>query len=107
MLAHIGRLGVFNRSFIPDAIYRELRVASREVVKLVDDMSAEKNRYGKILNDCGYRLNLVFSDIFGVNATAAIDALIDGKSVDEILELLNFKQQKKAPRKLRLLSRVR
>ena len=101
MLAHIGRLGVFNRSFIPDAIYRELRVASREVVKLVDDMSAEKNRYGKILNDCGYRLNLVFSDIFGVNATAAIDALIDGKSVDEILELLNFKQLKKSPKEIK------
>lgn len=95
-LAHIGRLGVFNRSFIPDAIYRQLRVASREAVKLVDDMSAEKNRYGKILNDCGYRLNLVFSDIFGVNATMAIDALIAGKSVDEIMGLLNFNQLKKS-----------
>lgn len=100
-LAHIGRLGVFNRSFIPDAIYRELRVAAREVVKLVDDMSAEKNRYGKILNDCGYRLNIVFSDIFGVNATAAINALIAGQSVDAIMRLLNFNVLKKSPEEIR------
>lgn len=101
-LAHIGRLGVFSRSFIPDLIYRQLRIPEREKMKLTDALSAEKNRYGKILNDCGYRLNVVFSDIFGVNATIAIDALIEGKTPDQIMLLINVKQlKKKSPDEIR------
>ena len=96
-LAHVGRLGVFNRSYIPDLIYRELRTVSREMMKLIDDLSAEKNRFGKTLTDCGYRLYLVFSDIFGVNATKAIDALIEGKTVDQIIGMLNLNMLRKSP----------
>ena len=96
-LAHVGRLGVFNRSYIPDLIYRGLRAVSREMMKLIDDLSAEKNRFGKILTDCGYRLYLVFSDIFGVNATKAIDALIEGKTVDQIIGMLNLNMLRKSP----------
>ena len=100
-LAHIGRLGVFSRSYVPAMIYRELRAAARELMKLVDDLSAEKNRFGKILIACGYRLYLVFSDIFGVNATIAINGLIEGKTVDQILEMLNFKVLRKTPKEIR------
>ena len=100
-LACIGRLGAFSRSFVPDEIYRQLRIPSREVIKLTDDLSAEKNRFGKILNDCGFRLNVVFSDIFGVNATIVIDALLAGKSIDEILGLINFNVLRKSPAEIR------
>ena len=70
-------------------------------MKLIDDLSAEKNRFGKILTSCGYRLYLVFSDIFGVNATIAINALIEGKTVDQILGMLNLKILKKSPDQIR------
>ena len=100
-LAHLGRLGVFNRSYIPDILYRELRAVSRELMKLIDDFSAEKNRFGKILTACGYRLYLVFSDILGVNATRAINALIEGKTPDEILGMLKLRILKKSPDEIR------
>lgn len=100
-LAHVGRLGVFCKSFIPALRYRQLRVTSREAMKLTDTLVAEKNRFGKILNDCGYRLNVVFSDIFGVNATKVIDALIEGKSPDEIMGLINLNQLSKTPEEIR------
>ena len=51
----------------------------------------------KTLTDCGYRLYLVFSDIFGVNATKAIDALIEGKTVDQIIGMLNLNMLRKSP----------
>ena len=100
-LAHIGRLGVFCRSFIPEKIYRELRIPSREIIKLTDDLSAEKNRFGKILNEQGFRLNVVFSDIFGVNATIVIDGLLSGKSIEEILNEINFNVLKKDPSEIK------
>ena len=62
---------------------------------LLDDLSAEKNRFSKILNEQIFRINGVFSGIFGVNATTVIDGLHFGKSIEAILNEINFNVPKK------------
>ena len=77
-LAHVGRLGVFNRSFIPSALYRELRIHSRYLLRLTDELSAEKNRFHKVLAHAGFNLSVVFSDLHGVNASKCIEGILAG-----------------------------
>ncbi len=95
-LAHVGRVGCFSSSFIPAEIYRELRKPERYLLKVTDTLAAEKNRFLKILSDAGYRLSVVFSDVHGVNATRAIDGIIEGKSPDTIFAELDLSRLKKA-----------
>ena len=84
-LAHVGRLGCFVRSFVPKAIYRRLRLTSRFILNETDELNADKNRFHSILNDAGYRLSLIFSDISGVTAEICIKGILAGKTAEEIL----------------------
>lgn len=100
-LAHVGRLGCFNRSFIPSSAYQDLRVTERSILKITDDLAAYKNRLSKALTDAGFRLNLVFSDIHGENASRAIDAILEGMSADDILNLMALDRLKADPKELK------
>ena len=100
-LAHVGRLGCFNRSFIPTAIYRLLRNVARYHLKLTDELSAEKNRLHKLLADPGYRLSLVFSDLHGTNASICVDGILDGKSVDAMMSEIDVKRLKASYEEIR------
>lgn len=100
-LAHVGRLAVFNRSFIPSKQYQDLRVPSRYLLKLRNQLSSEKNRLAKVLADAGFRLNLVFSRLGGVNAQRVIDGLMTGKRPEEIMASLDVKRLKASEKDLR------
>jgi transposase len=86
-LATLARAGLLRGSFIPPARLRELRLVSRQRQKLVGQLAAEKNRLHKVLTDGGIRLGVVVSDIHGAAARNMVKALIEGKSVPEILDL--------------------
>ena len=88
-LATLARSGLLNGSFIPPKDLRELRLVSRQMQNLTDDLAGEKNRLHKILVDSGIRLSVVVSDINGVAAREMIEALLDGKMPQEILKIVN------------------
>ena len=100
-LAHVGLLGCFSRSFIPDEVYRELRNPARYLFKLIDTLSAEKNRYHKVLADAGFRLSCIFSDLWGVNAQKCIEAILAGKSPEEIFSMLDLRRLKASEEDIR------
>ncbi len=95
-LAYVGRVGCFCSSFVPAEVYRELRNPERYLLKVTDSLAAEKNRFLKILSDAGYRLSVVFSDVYGVNATKCIDGILEGKTPEKIYEELDLGRLKKA-----------
>jgi len=84
-LAALARVGLLRPSFIPTNDLRELRIISRQRIKINQTLSAEKNRLNKVLDDAGIRLGGVASDIDGVSAQKIIEGIIDGKPVEELI----------------------
>jgi len=84
-LASLVRVGLLRPGFIPTQDFRELRMISRQRMKLKQTLSAEKNRLNKILDDAGIRLGGVASDIDGVSAQKIIEGIIDGKPIEELI----------------------
>jgi transposase len=65
-----------------------LRDLTRYQGKLVNQVSSEKNRLHKVLEDCNIKLSSVVSDIQGASAKKIIDALVHKNFKPE--ELLQF-----------------
>lgn len=86
-LATLARAGLLRQSFIPPADIWHLRLIARQRQKLGGMLASEKNRLHKLLADAGIRLNVLVSDIHGQAGRAMVKALIDGKSVPEVLNL--------------------
>ena len=86
-LATLARAGLLRQSFIPPADIRHLRLIARQRQKLGGMLASEKNRLHKVLADAGIRLNVLISDIHGQAGRAMIKALIEGQSVNEVLNL--------------------
>jgi transposase len=86
-LATLARAGLLRQSFIPPADIRYLRLVARQRQKLGGMLSSEKNRLHKLLADAGIRLNVLVSDIHGQAGRAMVKALIEGKSIHEVLNL--------------------
>ena len=84
-LAALARMGLFRPNFIPTKDLRELRIISRQRMKINGTPSAEKNRMNKVLDDAGIRLGGVASDIDGVSAQKVIEGIIYGKPVIELI----------------------
>ena len=55
--------------------------------KLNGVLSAEKNRLQKLLEAEGIKLSCVVSDIDGVSAAMMIEAILEGKKPEQIVEL--------------------
>jgi len=90
------RNGLLRGSFIPPKDIRELRDLTRYRRKLVQAISAEKNRVQKILEDANIKLSSVVSDTFGVSASKIINELIRGElTVEEMSELAKGRLCKK------------
>lgn len=90
--------GLLKGSFIPPVEIRELRDLFRYKRKLTGQVSAERNRLQKILEDANIKLSSVVSDTFGVSATRIIDALLEGQEdTEELVKLchgrLNSKKE--------------
>lgn len=71
--------GLLKGSFIPQQSIRELRDMTRYKRKLVEQISSEKNRMQKILEDGNIKLSSVVSNMSGVVASRIIDDLIAGE----------------------------
>lgn len=70
--------GLLKPSYIPPQQQRELRDLTRYRKKLIESITANKNRIIRILEDCNIKLSSVLSDTSGATGTKLIDKLING-----------------------------
>ena len=77
-LAQLLLAGILKGSFIPKRTIRELRDLVRYKTKLTDQVSAEKNRLIRILEDANIKLSSVLTDIFGVTGQKILREIIAG-----------------------------
>jgi len=84
--------GLLKGSFIPPKPIRELRDLTRYKRKVIEQVSSEKNRIQKILEDANIKLSSVVSSMSGATATKIINSMIDGQ--EDINELLKFRHGK-------------
>jgi transposase len=77
--------GLLKASFIPPQDIRELRDLVRYKKKLIGQVSIEKNRIIKVLEDCNIKLSSVLSDVAGVVGSKVIDAIISGERNVDVL----------------------
>jgi transposase len=95
-LCKLLRNGLVKGSFVPPKEIRELRDLTRYRRKLVQAISAEKNRIQKVLEDANIKLSSVVSDTFGVSSTIIIDELIRGElTIEEMAGLVKGKLTRK------------
>lgn len=95
-LCKLLRNGLMRGSFIPPKDIRELRDLTRYRRKLIQSISAEKNRMQKVLEDANIKLSSVVSDTFGVSASEIIDELMKGElTPEEMSKLARGKLKKK------------
>ena len=76
-IAELFKCDLVRSSFIPPPDIRQLRDLCRYYVKLTGFASGEKNRAQNCLTMCNFKLDGVFSDIFGMSATRVLDALLE------------------------------
>ena len=86
-LSQIAVNGSFIPSYIPSMEFRHLRMAARNLCKQIESLSDLKNRETKAFVVAGFRLN-VFSDQFGKLATLAKNSLLEGKTGEEVVDIL-------------------
>jgi len=75
-LARLLRYGLVPASFIPPKNIRELRDLTRTRRKLVGEMTRQKNRIQKVLQDANIKLSSVTTNVFGVSGEAMIRSLL-------------------------------
>lgn len=88
-IAEIALNGMFKASYIPPKNIREMRELTRTYRKLIEERTTHKNRIHKILVRNGIRLSDVLSDIFGKSGMIIINALIEGKPIDQALSQIH------------------
>jgi transposase len=84
-LAVLVRAALLRPSLIPSDEIVGFRNLARFRQKMVDTNSSMRNGIHKILSDCGFRLEMIMTDISGKTGSVVIDGLIDGLSPREIL----------------------
>jgi transposase len=84
--------GLLKGSFIPRQPIRELRDMTRYKRKVVEQISSEKNRVQKILEDGNIKLSSVVSNMSGAVATRIIEDLIAGE--EDITKLISHRHGK-------------
>jgi hypothetical protein len=73
-LAHLLRHAMIHPSFIPPRAIRELRDLTLRRKRLLSNVTAEKNRIQKVLEDANVKLGNVLSDVFGVSGQLMLEA---------------------------------
>ncbi len=76
-LAKLLMAGLLKASFIPARKIRELKDLVRYKTKLTHQVSSEKNRFVKILEDANIKLSSVLTDIFCVTGMKMIREIIE------------------------------
>ena len=88
-------------SFIPPPDIRQLRDLCRYYVKLTSFVSSEKNRAQNCLTMCNFKLDDVFTDVFGKSATRVLDALLEHGNGNFEFDGLLSGNCKSSPEKIR------
>ena len=84
-LAKLLLSGLLRGSFIPSQEIRELRDLTRYRTKLTNQISSEKNRFQKILEDANIKLSSVLSDVFGATGKKIMERILEGNYQPEQL----------------------
>lgn len=84
-LAKLLLSGLLRGSYIPCRAIRELRDLTRYKTKLTNQVSAEKNRFLKILEDANIKLSSVLSNVFGATGMKMIEEILKGNYKPEHL----------------------
>jgi len=108
-LCRLLRSGLVSGSFIPPRDIRELRDLTRHKRKLIQAITAEKQRVEKVLEDANIKLSSIASDTFGASGKRIIEELIKGKlRAEEMAELSKGRlRQKREDLKEALVGEVR
>lgn len=98
-IAQLHRCGLIEPSVVPSRDIRELRDLTRYRKKLIQQVTSEKNRIHKILQDCNIKMTTYISDLFGVSGRALLGKLVDGEALDEqtIKGLVKTRLKRKVP----------
>jgi transposase len=78
-LCKLLRSGLVRGSFIPPKPVRELRDLTRYKRKLIQSITAEKQRVEKILEDANIKLSSIASNTFGTSGARIIEELLKGE----------------------------
>ena len=95
-LCRLLRSGLVRGSFIPPKPVRELRDLTRYKRKLIQTITAEKQRVEKILEDANIKLSSIASDTFGASGKMIMHELMKGElRPDEMAELSKGKLRRR------------
>jgi transposase len=108
-LCKLLRNGLVKGSFIPPRGIRELRDLTRHKRKLIQAITAEKQRVEKVLEDANIKFSSIVSDTFGASGRKIIEELIKGElEPEEMVELSKGRlRQKRGALKEALVGQVR
>ena len=99
-IAKLLLAGLLRGSFIPPKSIREMRDLTRYKRRIIDQISSEKNRVHKFLEDANIKLSSVVSSLSGVTATKIIDSMIEGEGRPEELAKLRHGKMKASEEEL-------
>jgi hypothetical protein len=88
-------------SFIPPKEIRELRDLTRYKRKLIQAITAEKQRVEKILEDANIKLSSIASDTFGASGKRIIQELLKGELEPEAMAELSKGRLRKRKEELK------
>jgi transposase len=95
-LCRLLRSGLVRGSFIPPKEVRELRDLTRYKRKLIQTITAEKQRVEKILEDANIKLSSIASNTFGTSGKRIIQELLKGElRPDQMAELSKGRLRKR------------
>jgi transposase len=94
-IAELCLNGMIEPSRIFPQADRELRRLTRAREGYVNDMTRLKNRIHHVLESCGIKLSSVLADIFGKSGRYLLNSLLDGVSIEEIIEGIPMKRIRK------------
>jgi transposase len=109
-IAGLLRCGLIEPSFVPPMDIRDLRDLTRYRRKLQGQVTSEKNRIHKILQDANVKLTTYVSDLFGKSGLALLEAIVNGEVLDEdtVKAMVFTSLKKKVPELIEALNgRVR
>ena len=91
-ISELFKCDLVRSSFIPPDDIRQLRDLCRYLAKLTNICTSEKNRAQNCLTICNFKLDDVFSDVFGKTASRILDKLFEqGNSDFDVAPLLDPK----------------
>ncbi len=92
-LAKLFLSGLLKGSFIPERALENCGILTRYKTKLTNQVSADKNRFLKILEDANIKLSMVLNDVFGASGTKMINHILENENYrpEELLQYVHGK----------------